>query len=342
MVNKITEKYFTQKNFSLIAPRALRAVRADTGFLAKKEIYRGQIYDSQKVGSLIYQGIWQGKTAVLKLQGLKPEIEENQMVKHFNAQNKSRLIHVPVIYVHSPWQPKREFGFLISEYIEGQKIYQMPFATGEQMQDFALFYQEYRTLALTRPWLEPEELNSLDFVKKRVSHWQKISESRKRLSANEYLPYLTRFFPQAEKHVPGMPMVFSHGHMTANDIYKEADGTYVLFSNLFWSWRPQWYDLAFNIWACLQWIRDTSVTFEKLLAYIDEWLKVYRQIPAVKDDNDFERKITMMLLERTMGAILVDLGAADFYGLKRNIKYFQHLLDLNQKLFNYLMEKLEY
>jgi len=342
MANKITEKYFTQNDFSRMKDKVLAEVTAETGFIAREEIFRGVIYERQKVGSLIYKGTWQRKPAALKLQGLKPEVDEGEIVKHFTGQNNSRLIRVPKIYVHFPWQAKRGYGYLITEYVDAPKIFKMPFATAEQMLDFARFYQEYRTSALTRPWLEPETLNSLAFTLERVNHWRKISESKKRLSPEEYRPYLTRFYPQAEKHLPTIPMVFCHGHLTADDIYKLADGSYVVLSNLFWSYRPEWYDLGFNIWACWQGIRDTSYTFEEMLGYIEEWLKVYRQIPVVKKDNDFERKITMLLLERTMGTILVDLGANDFFDKKKNAKYLRHLLSLNQKLFNYLVDKLEY
>ena len=88
-------------------------------------------------------------------------------------------------------------------------------------------------------------------------------------------------------------------------------------------------------------IRDVSYTFEQLLKYVEEWLAAYRDIPVAKQDKDFERKMSILLLERTMGAILVDLGANDFYEQEENKSYFRHLLDLHQQLFNHLAEKIE-
>src|SRR3989338_9159052 len=75
MSNKITEKYFTQDDFSQREADVLAQVTAETGFVVEKEIFRGMIYDKSKVGSLIYKGTLDGKPAVLKLQGLKPRSE---------------------------------------------------------------------------------------------------------------------------------------------------------------------------------------------------------------------------------------------------------------------------
>lgn len=341
MSNRITEKYFTQDDFSQREADVLAQVTAETGFVVEKEIFRGMIYDNNKVGSLIYKGTLKGKPAALKLQGLKPEVDEGEIVKRFTAQSRSKIVRVPLLYVHKSWTEECGYSYLITEYIDAPKIFEMPFASAEQMQDFARFYQEYRASALTRSWIKPDTKDSLAFTVHRVDHWRKISEHKKRLTLGDYAPYLVRYYPLAVKHLPSIPMVFCHGHLTANDIYRLPDGSFVILSNLFWGYRIQWHDLAFNIWACLQHIRDTNYTFEQLLRYVEEWLVVYRTIPVVQQDKDFERKITMLLLERTMGAILVDLGVNDFYEKEENKPYFQHLLDLHQQLFDHLAKKLE-
>jgi len=341
MSNKITEKYFTQDDFSQREAGVLAQVTAETGFVVEKEIFRGMIYDKNKVGSLIYKGTLNGEPAVLKLQGLKPEIDEGEIVRHFTDQNQSKLVRVPTLYAHKPWTEERGYGYLITEYLDAPKIFEMPFASAEQMRDFALFYQEYRTSALTRSWVEPETKDSLAFTVHRVDHWRKISEHKKRLKLEDYAPYLVRYYPLAVKHLPSIPMVFCHGHLTANDIYRLSNGSFVVLSNLFWSYRPQWYDLAFNVWGCLMHIRDIDYTFEQVLEYVEKWLATYRAIPVAQQDKDFERKIAVLLLERTMGAILVDLGANDVFEKEENKPHFQHLLNLHQQLFDHLAQKLE-
>lgn len=341
MSNKITEKYFTQDDFSKREKEVLEKVIKETGFVIEKEIFRGLIYDKKKVGSLIYLGVFKEKPAVLKLQGLEPEIDESGIIKHFKTQNRSKIVRTPELYAYKLWNAKRGYGYLITEYIDAPTIFEMPFASSKQMKDFARFYQEYRTSSLTRSWIEPEILDSLVYTFKRVDHWRKISESKRRLKLEEYAPYLSRYYPLVTEHLQTIPMIFCHGHLTANDIFKLPDSSFVVLSNLFWSYRPEWYDLAFNIWACLQHIRDTEYSFDEMLKYVEKWLAVYKKIPVVKKDQGFDRKITVLLLERTIGAILVDLGANEFYDNKNNRKYFYHLLDLHQKLFNHLAEKLE-
>ena len=340
MENIITGKYFSQGNFSQREKEVLAQMLKETGFRPEKEIFRGVIYEKNKVGSLIYRGEYKKKPAVLKLQGLKPEIDEVEMINGFIKQNKSLSIRVPKLYFYKKWNKDKGYGFLISEYIEAPKIFEMPFAAEEEMKEFGRFYQEYRTLALTNPWLEPTAKNSLEFTLKRVENWRKISEHKKKLKKEDYIPFLEKFDYLAKEHFPSIPLIFCHRHITANDIYKMPDGSFVLFSNLFWGYCPQWYELTFNVWACMQHIRDTNYSFRKWINYVEKWRQFYHQIPIVKKDKDFDRKLNINLLERTMGAILVDIGVNDFYDKPENKKYFKHLLKLHQQFFEYLVEKL--
>lgn len=341
MGNIITGKYFKQKNFSQREKEVLEWVLKETGFKPEKEIFRGVIYEKDKVGSLIYKGKYKKEPAVLKLQGLRPEIDETEMVKKFMKQNKSTLVRVPGLYFYKKWSENTGYGFLIFEYIDAPKIFEMPFASDKEMRNFVKFYQDYRTLALTNPWLRPTAENSLELTFKRIENWRKISEHKKKLKKEDYIPFLEKFDYLAKKHFPAVPLIFCHRHLSANDVYKTPDGSFVLFSNLFWSYCPQWYELAFNIWACMQQIRDTSYSFKKWINYVEKWRKYYHQIPVVKKDKDFDRKLNINLLERTMGAILVDVGVNDFYDKPKNKKYFKHLLKLNQDFFNYLVRNLD-
>ncbi|PJA47247.1 hypothetical protein CO172_02465 [Candidatus Uhrbacteria bacterium CG_4_9_14_3_um_filter_36_7] len=334
--------YFSQGDFSQRQEEVLQEVVAKTGFELKEKIFVGTIYDKNKIGSIIFSGVYKNKSAVLKLQGLKPDLDEPLVIEKFYAQNKSNSIRLPEIYFFEPWQEDKGYGFFIAEQIETSRIFEMPFANQEQMHTYITFYQDYRTKAITQPWSKNEIPDPLRFTFERIDNWRKISESKKRLKTEDYVPYLLNYYPLVSPHLSKFNMVFSHGHLTANDIYKDPKNPngFILFSNLWWSYRLEWYELAFNLWACVNNIKDTSKTFEQIRDYLEDWIKIYKTIPVVQTDSDFDEKISVLLLERFLGAILVDIGVHDQFEDPKNKELFEYLLDLNQKLFEYFAGKL--
>lgn len=121
MVNKISEKFFTQKDFSRESARALEKIAGKTGFKINREIWRGVIYDKNKVGSIIFDGKHQSQPAVLKIQGLKPELDEIEIIKLFNKFNQSKRIEVPTVFAAQKWNKQDGFGFLIQEKLNATK-----------------------------------------------------------------------------------------------------------------------------------------------------------------------------------------------------------------------------
>lgn len=347
-MNKITEKYF---DYQGITPEReaeiLAQITAETEFSADKEIARGVIYDKGKVGSLVYSGTLAGKPAVLKIQLLKLQVDEGRIIDDFFRHRRNKEVRPPQQYEYHFWSEKRGYGYTIMEKIEAPKLFEMPFATAEQMVDFCRFYGLYRTSLFSTVWIQPTWMvtsgikNSWEYTQKRVKNWKNICESKGRLKEEDYLPYYKEFMALGPEILSGIAVIFSHGHLTAKDIHKMPNGSYVLTSNLLWGSRPQWHDLAFNIWSCLLHIRDTEYSFEQMLKYVEQWLGYYCQIPLVQTDRTFEKKILANLLERTMGSILADLGANDVFAQKENLAYQYHLLELHQKLFKHLVGKLK-
>ncbi len=134
MSNRIIEKYFDQPNFAEREKEVLGRIVAETGFVPEKEIFRGKIYDAKKVGSLIYAGNYENNPAVLKIQGLRPEVDEIDIMAKFNAQNKSKTVRLPRLYKGKKWNEDDEYGYLLQEEISGKKIYEPPFASPEEIQ----------------------------------------------------------------------------------------------------------------------------------------------------------------------------------------------------------------
>jgi hypothetical protein len=340
MGNKITEKYFEHSNFADNEQRALDEITTKTNFQPEKEIFRGQIYDKDKVSSLIYKGAWQEKPAVLKIQGLQPDVDEIDMINRFNDQNESAKIRLPKLYDGSRWNEKDGYGYLLLEYVNAPQIYQPPFANQEQIKDFCALYQEYKTKCLRDPLFErePNEQSSLVFTRERVSHWTKIAQTKGHLAEAE-VKNVEKFLSLAGRHLPSMKMEFMHGHFTYDDIFKLSDKEYVLMSNLFWSYRPEFYDTTFHLWAGIKSLRDQSVGIEQVIEYLQNWLEEYKKLPIVMQDADFERKFNMMMAERCIGALLVDIQNQHYESDSNN--FIAHLTELFRDLFKHFANKLE-
>lgn len=305
MVNRITEKYFTQTDFSKETQDALKKVIEKTDFQLGQEMWRGVIYDKNKVGSVIYDGFLNNQPAILKLQGLKTELDEIKIHRLFEKFNQSKKIRLPKILKGKTWNEKNKFGYSIQEKITGKNIFKMPFATSAERKRFADLYNEYRTKTASKPWW-PAKIDTKKFVLARLNNWIEICKHENCWDENEMSIRVKQFKKIVEEKFDKIPMLFSHGHLTANDIFI-VDKQFILMSNLFWSYRPKYYDLAFNVWACLLKL-SSSDSFKKANKLIDEWIKTYKTIPWVKRQNDFDELFPLMLLERLMGTIVVDLG----------------------------------
>ena len=340
MGNKITEKYFGHNNLAEHGKRVLSEIAAKTKFRPEKEIFRGQIYDRNKVGSLIYKGVWQNKPAVLKIQGLEPEVDEIDLIGRFNAQNKSKMIRLPRLYSGARWNARNGNGYLLLEYIDAPRIYKPPFADKEQIKDFCALYQEYKTKCLPTPFIgrEPTEQSSLVYTAGRVSHWAKIAQSQGHLEKTD-IKNLEKFLVLAGRHLPPVEMEFMHGHFTYDDIFKISDREYVLMSNLFWSYRPRFYDATFHLWAGLKSLRDRAVNVKQAIKYLEAWLREYKKLPVIKADPDFGRKFAIMMADRCIGALLLDIKNQR-YAKNRSV-FITHLTGLFRDLFGHFAGSLE-
>lgn len=310
-MNKIVEKYFNQEDFSQREQEALSHVSSITGFVPQQLLFRGMIYDQDKVGSIIYKGIYQGKDAVLKLQGLEPETDEADILLTFKKQNTSQKIRLPDLYDFRRWNQKDGYGYLVTEYITAPRIYTMPYVTDKQINLFCQFYQEYRDNCLNKPFVPKPQENAIEFVLRRVDMWQKIAYHKKnlldRISKEEIEKLIVRYKLYMGKNLLS-DMVFCHGHLSGADIFYD-DNEFILLSNLYWSYRPLYYDLIFGLHWCLEAFKDKNITYDEYTMYINNWLMFLYKIPSVKHDPRAKQQIHCMLLERTMGAVLIDTGS---------------------------------
>ena len=333
--------------------KAVNEVVGTTGFKIEKEIFRGTYPSHGKTvtGSVFFKGLYRDKPAVLKIQGLKIEASDAEMAKAFENQNRSKIIRAPEIFYVQNWSAKKGFGLQITEYVDAPLIYDLPFATKDQMKDFATFYQEYKTKCITRPWVKRDvgklhasgasrSTDSLSAEILSIDKWISNTEAKGRLKLEDYAPFVIRFYPFAAKFIPNMKLEFMHGELIAQHIYKLGDGTYRLFSNILWRYVLEWSDLSKNIWWNLLQIRSNDVSLGEVVSYVDRWLSTYKTIPVVKKDPNFESKMNFLLLERMTGILAGDMGTSDYWGSKEGQKYFRHMLGIYQGLFDHFADEL--
>lgn len=44
-----------------------------------------------------------------------------------------------------------------------------------------------------------------------------------------------------------------------------------MFSILYFDWRPPWYDTTFQLWMSLKDLRDTSISPDDAIAWLESW-----------------------------------------------------------------------
>ncbi len=339
MSNDITKHYYAYLKTQREVDAILGSVTKESGFMVSQRIFQGRIYDLDKLGSSIYSGTWRGNSAVLKVQLLPLDVDEVAINKGFIAQNSSANIRLATIYDHHSWSSDRGYGYIIQEYIPPQPLFsQRPLATDGQRIDFCKFYSEYKEHCLHQPlWKSQEhEQSSLQYTKLRVQRWIEISKSKGDLTPHvEAL--IPRYFSIIEEQLDSIPMEWMHGHLAGWDILKPDDDIYVLMSNLYWGYRPAYYDATFHLWASIKEVRDTSVSLNHILIYIEDWKKAYRAIPYIKQDPIFEKAFDLMFFERTLTALLLDIHNQDYHTDRE--ESIAHLMDIFFSLFEVFSKK---
>lgn len=335
--NQITEAYFSIK--PLTAERMEKIIPdikkySLSGLVIGDEIWKGTIYGESRVGSIAYDAMFRNKPAICKVYAIPQKINERCILGDFNAQNQSTITRVPTVFDAREWDPEGEYGYIITEKIEGKKIFTPPYATEEEMMEFCTFFDDYKKNCIVKPWMPHPKMWTPLYMAGRVWKWTRISKDKGMLEKEDYRPYVRKFYKFLLKNLPAtlkIPMVLGHGHLGPNEIIKTEEGKYVLMSNMMWGYRPEWYEIGFLIWTCLLAVRNFPCDgYEDI---ITPWMRHLQNMDVAKKDPFFFQKVGILLIERFVGAILVDVGAHDDFKNKDK-KYFRDSISMFQRLFN--------
>jgi hypothetical protein len=285
----------------------LEDVTKKTGFVVLKTIWESTYYGSNQIGAILYKGQWQNQSAILKIQGVKPELSEIVMVDGFALQNKSLLVRPPKFYATLPWDDGLEYEAIVMEEVLGKKVIDSKqLQTEETLNTFFKIYEEYRLNCINTPWIgTPGDLISggeeVEKLKKMLLKLKPESPLRK----NDDWALAERARAVINKVWLGKKSQFMHGHFSAEDLIYQGNEV-VLFSNLFWKWKHKFYDAVFAYHYCM--INLSHIKEVDPMVFDSQrklWLQKIEGLRLVENDDD-QKMLKAALLERMVACLLID------------------------------------
>lgn len=272
--------------------------------LSQDDIFQKSPYATGGIGAVLARAtLPDGREVVVKIQGPKPNIVEPEMIKAFEAQNKSNIIHAPEVISYEAWNEQRGYEIVVMEDVKGEKIIEEgTLATAEQLDEFFAVIEEYRKNCISKPWL-PLPTEKLDYALA-YSQWLEMRTKNPKEPAistgdGAYYQEVADFLSGYMKSVNPR---FMHGHVSVNELKRDGKDSYVIFSNLFWKHRWPAYDLVFAYsWQLLS---IASFPEADIRSQMDLWLGKIRQTAEKLGES---KEVEFALLERTLAQINFDV-----------------------------------
>lgn len=295
------DDYFKKIDLEKKEDEIIKSISHKTGFVLKKIIYKSR-YFTKGVGAFVMKGEIKRVKVVVKVQGPKPEIDEIDMIKNFEKQNKSKLIRAPRIIKYFPRKIDQEWEVIIMEDVVGKKIIESgKLASKKQIKEFFDIWEEYKKNCVNRAWLnKPNKNFSYSSSFNKLIKIRKDSKGKEliRLEDEKLIKKTVLFLDEKFKK---NEFVFLHGHLSCHDLIK-SKGKIVLFSNLFWKYRWPLYDLVFAYEWYLLSIAHEDI--EKIKEQMKWWKK---RMSNTKEAKKQSKKYYLALLERMVVALNLDI-----------------------------------
>lgn len=308
------QKAFTSgSDMSSREAEVLEDIITKTGFSPKEVIWRSSYWGTGQIGAVHYLGEFESRPAVLKIQGVKPEISEIVMIEQFATQNRSKTIRPPKILSTLSWSDSAGYEALIMEHVTGKKVLESKqLQTIENIATFLKYYLEYRQNCLPKkPWLpKPEQPNWGETVDKLIAISQKAYPDHPFRQVEDF-----ELVRKAGQLLAGIylrvPLEFVCGHFSVEDlIYQENQ--VVLFSNLFWKWKYPFYDAVFGYhWFMYELGNVEEITSDQVEQQRELWLSQLLDLPWVRESLQNLRLAKAALLERATAGLIIDSFLVD-------------------------------
>lgn len=309
--NKISHLFLRDSDLAQREQKVLRDASKKFGFTPGKLIDRSSWWTSKEIGAFRYEGKSKGKKAVLKIQGVKPATSEIYMIQAFSKANQSKILRPPLLYSYLSWDDEKRYEALVLEFIDGRPIVNSPTSKNELTEFFKL-RDEYRRNCTLDPWIEkPKETLSkevkINFMKWRDASFKLYPAHPLRKDED------TRLIDQAVhiliENYKNVEREFQHGHFGFSDLLKTKDDQVIILSNLYWSWKPPFYDAVFGYyWFIYNLAKLKNVTSELVEKQKSLWLSKINSL--AKTDLD-KKLLNLALLERAAAGLNLDALSVD-------------------------------
>lgn len=310
MRNQIIEKGATHVGLTQDEiNRIVRDVSFETGFAAEGEVQRRFIYDPDKTWRVRIRGTFDGKPALLRIENLKLEIDEEAIREKFRAQAPSAKVRPPHTYRSASFDDAKGYAWSLDEDVGGEILFDSEGSAADAVAAFVPFYRAYRE-AVREPFWPAPEGDAKAFTAKQLDTWTDIARSQDAERVERLKSVTARLRDAMLSRLEEQPLVFQHAHLSGRDVRIADDGPYVVFANHFWSWRQPGYDVSFPCWG--QWLAlpDERRTAEAVKEITETWLGAVGQNLA---DVVSAEDVRTMLLNRLYGSLLLDVPAQRYH-----------------------------
>lgn len=114
--NEVWKGIFSGVDLKEKIPQIVKELSEKTGFIPNKLLNTSSWWnESTGVGAFHLNGKFEGNSAVLKIQGVKPTTSEVFMIESFKNQNESRIVRPPKIYANFPWDDEKGYEAFVLE-----------------------------------------------------------------------------------------------------------------------------------------------------------------------------------------------------------------------------------
>lgn len=330
--NEVWKGIFSGVDLKEKIPQIVKELSEKTGFIPDKLLSTSSWWnESTGVGAFHLNGKFEGNSAVLKIQGVKPQTSEVFMIESFKNQNESEIVRPPIVYASFPWDEEKGYEAFVLEDV-GTNLVVSPPTDEVAVENFFRYYKEYRSNCRNNPWLEKPDAQVGEIIKSRFDQW--IEASKKvfpshplREKGDEKL--IRQAVEVLTKNPKWLTLEFTHGHFSARDLFK-VGGQIVVLSNLYWSWRTPCYDLVF---AYHWFMYDLANVKEITPEIIEEQRKLW--LDKIEENAKNKQLLKYALLERATAGLNLDALSIDIK--KPNAKY---LIDRTREITKDLIKEL--